>query len=297
MMLNRQLAQHFSVAAGQYDKHAHVQADIAQALFMLMNKTIKSSSLNYSIADKVIVDLGCATAVNASQLHDYAEHYLGVDISPGMLKCAAERLSLLPNSNKMHLLLGDAQALPLHQNSVDLVYSSMALQWCNEPATAIAEIKRVLKPGGQAFLAIMLGSSMHELHDAWAQLGLPSRVNEFVDAQTWLEACSKDTKSVDYSHQFSCFTEWHTNSFSMLKGLKAIGANTKNESTEKPSSNKSSSKMMTRSELEALDKKMVATAQGYPLSYEVVFLHLSKPSNDACLASFELESLCTLGNK
>jgi malonyl-CoA O-methyltransferase len=297
MKVTSQLAQHFSVAAEQYEKHACVQAEIAQALFTFMAKSINRSDGSSASAGKTVLDLGCATALNASRLCEFGERYVGVDISEGMLKYAANKLYSLKNSKNMHLYLGDAQALPLQNDSVDLVFSSMALQWCDKPATVITEINRVLKPGGQAFLAIMLGSSMHELHDAWAQLGLPSRVNEFADAQTWLEASSKGENSTDCYHEFSCFTEWHINSLSMLKGLKAIGANTKQISTETKSMHQTSHEMITRSELRALDERMVSTAKGYPLSYEIVFLHLNNGNHHEQTANQLHDPVCTEGNR
>ena len=45
-----------------------------------------------------------------------------------------------------HWLVGDAEALPLAAGSVDLVYSSLALQWCHRPELLFAELARVLRP-------------------------------------------------------------------------------------------------------------------------------------------------------
>ena len=75
---------------------------------------------------------------------------LGVDISLPML-ARAVRAQSGPN---VGFLRADAQRLPLRDNTIDAVVSMAALQLIPNPATALAEMARVLKPGGR--LAVMV---------------------------------------------------------------------------------------------------------------------------------------------
>ena len=68
---------------------------------------------------------------------------VGLDIAEGMLR-HARAASAAP-----HWVCADAEQLPLAADSVDLVFSSLALQWCETPGQALREIARVLKPVGR----------------------------------------------------------------------------------------------------------------------------------------------------
>jgi arsenite methyltransferase len=75
---------------------------------------------------------------------------LGVDISEPMLARAVRAES----SSQVGFLRADAQRLPLRDNTVDAVVSTAVLQLIPNPAAALAEMARVLRPGGR--LAIMV---------------------------------------------------------------------------------------------------------------------------------------------
>lgn len=98
---------------------------------------------------RVIVDLGCGTGQLTA---DLAARYpratvIGVDLSREMLGKAQARHPDLVQAN--------VYALPLATGSIDLMTSTISYHWYLEPARALAEIRRVLAPGGRFVLATM----------------------------------------------------------------------------------------------------------------------------------------------
>jgi malonyl-CoA O-methyltransferase len=101
----------------------------------------------------VVVDLGCGTA----QLTvDLAARYpratvLGVDFSGPMLDAARRRLG----DAAPPLVRGNVYALPRADASVDLLVSTISYHWYLETERALAEIRRVVRPGGRFVLATL----------------------------------------------------------------------------------------------------------------------------------------------
>ena len=60
-------------------------------------------------------------------------------------------------------LVGDAEHLPLASQSVDLVFSSLAIQWCARPHLLFAELARVLRPGGRCLFTSLGPDTLREL--------------------------------------------------------------------------------------------------------------------------------------
>ena len=59
------------------------------------------------------------------------------------------------------------------------IFSSLALQWCENLPAVYAEIERVLKPGGTAVIATLGPDTLYELREAWRQVDEYAHVNEF----------------------------------------------------------------------------------------------------------------------
>ena len=81
----------------------------------------------------------------------------GVEISPAMLAIARDRATEL--GRDVDLREGDAAALPLPDNAFDTVVCALSLCSIPEPDRALAEMRRVLTPGGQLLLLDHIGSS------------------------------------------------------------------------------------------------------------------------------------------
>ena len=69
--------------------------------------------------------------------------YAGIDLAENMLKAAGEKLG-----RSADLLQGDAEKLPLPGHSFDIIICNDSFHHYPNPATALAEFKRVLNPGG-----------------------------------------------------------------------------------------------------------------------------------------------------
>lgn len=94
---------------------------------------------------KVWLDVGCGTgAVSAAIAHLCAPaEVIGVEPSEGFLKLASQNLA-----GTATLLAGSATALPLPDASVDVVVSGLVLNFIPDTAAALAEMRRVARPGG-----------------------------------------------------------------------------------------------------------------------------------------------------
>src|SRR5262249_2166991 len=81
----------------------------------------------------------------------------GVELSPAMLELARQRATELGIG--ADLRVGDAQALPFDDETFDTAVCTLSLCTIPDPDVAIAEMRRVLRPGGQMLLLDHIGSS------------------------------------------------------------------------------------------------------------------------------------------
>jgi ArsR family transcriptional regulator len=100
----------------------------------------------------VVADVGCGTGVFASMFAPVACKVIGIDREPTMLDAARSRLGDMGN---IELKLGEAESLPLDDQSVDLVVLGLVLHHLESPQRALKEAARVLKPGGRVLVVDM----------------------------------------------------------------------------------------------------------------------------------------------
>lgn len=115
------------------------------------------------LAQPCCLDLACGTGDLSRMLANRYPHgqILGVDLSQEMLELAAAKGGPL----NLSYLLGDMNALPIAAGSCDLVTGSYALRNAPDLDCALAEISRVLRPGGHAaFLDFSKAVSLRGQH-------------------------------------------------------------------------------------------------------------------------------------
>jgi len=93
-----------------------------------------------------VADLGCGTGGLLEALSPFVASVVGVDSSAAMLSAARKRTARLPN---VRLERGAMEALPLDDASLDAALVVLVLHHLPEPARALAEAARVLRPGGR----------------------------------------------------------------------------------------------------------------------------------------------------
>lgn len=105
--------------------------------------------------DWVVADLGCGTGNVSECLSPYVERIIAVDSSLPMLDAARKRL--IGRSN-VEFRAGNMESLPLPDRSVDAAVCVLVLHHLEEPAAAVREMARVLRPdkGGVALVVDML---------------------------------------------------------------------------------------------------------------------------------------------
>jgi len=162
----------FDAAADDYDAVAVIQSEVRRRLLERLEL--------FRIRPRRILDAGCGTGHGARAL---LQHYRGaalvaLDLAPGMLRAARSRRPWL---RRLDPVCGDAAALPLADGSVDLVFSNLMLQWCNEPDRVFAEFSRVLRPGGLVLFTSFGPDTLKELRAAWRAADGHTHVSRFID--------------------------------------------------------------------------------------------------------------------
>ena len=134
----------FSSSAGQWDR---VRDELFGDRFHL------AALAALAQPEWIVGDLGCGTGQISAALAPFVARVIAVDASAAMLQAARKRLSLLDN---IDLRRGDLEALPIDDGRLDFATIMLVLHHVPEPARAIAEVARVLKPAGRLVLVDML---------------------------------------------------------------------------------------------------------------------------------------------
>lgn len=251
------IAASFSRAATRYDSVAALQQDVGQRLLARIGKVEQPDAL---------LDLGCGTGYIQPQLRQRFPHsrYLGMDIAVGMLVYARDRY---PDGGNW--LAGDAEALPLASESVGLVYSSLAFQWCYRPDLLFAELGRVLEPGGSCFFSTLGPATLQELRESWAAADSSQHVNSFLPTEA-LRAAAHGVSGVRLQLHSERIVMRYERVVELLAELKTLGAHNMNAGR----SGGLTGRRRLAAMIEAYEEWR--EPQGLPATYDVVYGHLEK---------------------
>jgi ubiquinone/menaquinone biosynthesis C-methylase UbiE len=125
-----------------------------------------------------VADVGCGNGAYLAELarRGFAGRVLGLDLSPGMLAAARDRLSAVGGPARspvdglgaVTLIAADATALPLPDGVADLTLAMHMLYHVPDPSQAVRELRRVTRPGGRVAIVLNGRNHLRQLRDAVA---------------------------------------------------------------------------------------------------------------------------------
>ena len=248
----------FNRGAADYDKCAVLQAEVLKRLL---------ERLDYiKIQPEWVLDLGCGTGQAIKPLKKKYRHarIVALDMADAMLAQARKNFALF---DRKYLLNADMEVLPFRAECVDLLFSSLALQWSNDLHATFREIKRVGRPGGGILFTTLGANTLKELRQSWTSIDPKPRVHQFMDMHDVgdaMLAAGLSQPVVDMEE----ITLEYDNFPDLMRDLKGIGAT--NADRNRPRG------LMTPAKLKRLQQayQQHAFHNGrYQATYEVVYGH------------------------
>jgi malonyl-CoA O-methyltransferase len=217
--VKRDVRRSFERAAGTYDEAAVLQREVGARLLEHLDPI--------RIVPDRVLDLGCGTGETLAALQRrYARAtVIGLDLAQAMLEQASARSPWWRRAlggRPAALVCADAEHLPLAAGSVELVFSNLALQWC-DPGRVFAEAARVLSPQGLFLFSTFGPDTLLELRAAFAASGGGAHVNTFIDMHDLGDALVA-SGFADPVMEMEVVTLEYTSVEALARDLKAIGA-------------------------------------------------------------------------
>lgn len=242
------IRQSFERAAATYEAAATVQRKICDRLAAALPETLHPARL---------LDAGCGTgyALALLQARFPGAASIAIDLSPAMLQQIGAPCAKLA---------GDLEHLPLADASIDLYWSSLAVQWCELPRV-LAEARRVLRPGGQLAIASLGPATFHELRHAFADVDNYRHTLAFHSPDEighMAHEAGFAAVDIEKRAEMAFYADFPT----LLKAVKAIGANQLGTGRR--------THLMSRNAFSRAEAafETLRTPDGLPLTYDVVTL-------------------------
>ncbi|MDR7119938.1 malonyl-ACP O-methyltransferase BioC [Rheinheimera soli] len=256
LALTDDIARHFGRARESYEQAARLQRLVAAKALTLLKPT-----------DGLLLDLGSGPGWFHPKLKQHCTDLIALDLSHDMLQKTREA------QDATLAVQADAQALPIASESINRVFSSLMLQWCEQPQLVLREINRVLKPGGSAVLSTLLDGTLEEFKQAWAQVDHHQHINQFLPLSFFLQLQQQYPES-GLELQTEQVQLSYPDVLALARELKDLGANTVTQGRNKALTGK---------------QRWQKVQQAYPsrcidgsisASYQVLHLVLTKKSKE-----------------
>lgn len=263
----RRVRRSFDRAAATYDQVAVLQREICNRM---------AERLQYiKFEPPTILDAGSGTGYGSRLLRErYAKaRVIELDIAPAMLQASRSHLPawkrLLPFLAAQKQVCGDIEALPLRAGSVGMIWSNLAVQWCNDLDATFAGMWRVLENGGLLMFSTFGPDTLKELRQAFGALDGHAHVNRFLDMHDIGDALTRNGFAAPVM-DMETVTLTYDNLAGLMRDLKALGAHNANQGRGRGLLGKSAWQRL-QQQYEALRRD-----GRLPATYEVVYGHAWK---------------------
>ena len=272
----QQVRDSFNKAADGYDAAAILQQEVCRRLL---------ERLEYIKAQpRMILDIGTGTGQGTLGL---ARQYpqacvVSMDLAENMLLKTRAKITPAGLVNKFKGLLNpqrqpkeqfvcaDAEQLPFADASIDLIFSNLTIQWCFDLSHLFNEFRRVLKPGGFMLFTTFGTETLKELRASWSEVSDKVHVNDFVDIHDIGDALYNVQAENPVMDSEKIILNYPSVKQILLE-LKAVGAHNHNRGREPALTGKKRLQAMYQA------YEQFRTADGYPLTYEVLYGHAWNP--------------------
>ncbi len=257
----------FDRAAHTYDAAAVLQAEVRTRMFNRLDLV--------KLAPQAILDAGCGTGHASISLANKfnKSRIIPFDIALGMLKQATTKQSWLKRLlglTRQNLLCADIENLPIRSSSIGLVWSNLALQWCNDLDLVFQEAHRVLQPEGLIMFSTFGPDTLKELRLAANADPSHVHVSRFIDMHDIGDALIRAGFTAPVL-DVERFVLTYDDVMGVMRDLKAIGAHNATSGRNRGLQGKGFLKKLTENyEQFRQDGKLPAT-------FEVVYGHAWKP--------------------
>ncbi len=253
----------FNRAAASYDAAAVLQKQVREEMLSRLDLV--------KIAPQAILDAGCGTGHGSFSLQKRFKNaqIFSLDIAMGMLqKTKAQQPILHKIFHQQSLICADIEHLPIASNSMGLVWSNLALQWCNDLDAAFTEVARVLQPESLFVFSTFGPDTLKELRAA-SQNG-HTHVSRFIDMHDIGDALIRagfSTPVLDVER----YTLTYDDVKSVMQDLKSIGAHNATQGRARGLQGKGFLQNLSQ------NYEQFRTNNKLPATFEVVYAHAWKP--------------------
>lgn len=274
----RRVRSSFNRAASSYDRVAVLQRTVAER----MNERL--AFVKFQPA--VILDGGCGTGYGQTLLKARypSARQIGLDIAVNMLRqtrgkpawwtrgIPASWKSRLPGRRpEAALVCGDLESLPLKPACVDMIWSNLALQWCNDLDATFAGARRVLAPNGLFMFSTFGPDTLTELRQAFSRIDGHTHVSRFQDMHDVGDALMR-AGFAEPVMDMERFTLTYDDVAGLMADLKALGAHNATQGRRHGLVGKNTWQRM-------VDGYEALRREGkLPATYEVVYGHAWAPN-------------------
>jgi malonyl-CoA O-methyltransferase len=253
----------FNRAAHTYDAAAVLQKMVREEMLDRLNLV--------KISPQAILDAGCGTGHGSFALQKKfgGAQIVSLDIANEMLqKTKAQRPLMNKIFGHQHLLCADIESLPLADQSVGMIWSNLALQWCNNLDAAFSEAARVLAPEGLYMFSTFGPDTLKELRIA--SQNDHTHVSRFIDMHDIGDALIRAGFSAP-ALDVERYTLTYDNVKGVMQDLKSIGAHNATEGRARGLQGRGFLSQLTQNyEQFRQDGKLPAT-------FEVIYGHAWRP--------------------